>query len=104
MKSARVAPRWFVAALRRIDRRLTIYWNDRKGTWEIAERTRRIFVEGMHNGKPIQKLGDRWNRILYVKDVGSKILEFIKRIDMSRFENTQQMIDELEIDASEAPA
>ena len=100
MKSARVAPRWFVAALKRIDRSLTVYWDSRKAVWVIAERARRVFDMGLHNGLPIQTMGDRFHRVLYVKDFGSKILDYLRRVQCNQFETVQQMVDKLDLDAS----
>jgi len=87
--------------LRRVDRRLAVYFNDRKGCWVIAERTRRIHNEGTLNGRPFQRMGDRFTRIFYLQGLGSRVIDYLRRVDMSRFKSVQEMVAGLDIDEAE---
>lgn len=97
----RVAPRSFVAMLRRVDRRLAVYFEPQKGCWVIAERTRRIHNEGILDGKPFQRIGPRLTRIFYLQGLGSRVIDWLRRLDMSRFRSVEQMVKELEMDSGE---
>ncbi len=87
--------------LRRVDRRLTVYHDDRKGCWVLAERTRRIHNEGTLNGKPFQRMGDRLTRIFYLQGLGSRVIDWLRRADMSRFKSVKEMVAGLDLDDAE---
>ncbi len=90
--------------LRRVDRRLTVYFEPRKGCWVIAERTRRIHNEGTLNGKPLQRMGPRATRIFYLQGLGSRVIDYLRRVDMSRFKTVKEMVAALDIDSAEVAA
>ena len=67
----------------------------------IAERTRRIHNEGTLNGRPFQRMGDRFTRIFYLQGLGSRVIDYLRRVDMSRFKSVKEMVAGLDIDEAE---
>lgn len=41
-------------------------------------------------------------RVIYVEELGSRVLDYVRRVDARRFSSMDQMIHELEIDKSDS--
>ena len=94
----RTAPLWFRRKLQAVDRRLNVFWHDAKKRWIIAERVPRAIFLGVRETGPMYLINKQDNRVFVVEDLGTQILEWLRRARMNRFESVEKMVEELEID------
>lgn len=98
MKPTRTPPGWFLRKLKAIDGRYTARWSDAKNRWIIQERVPWATYVGISEGRPIYRTFHKHLRIIYAAELGSHVLEWVKRACIRRFETVDQMVKELNID------
>lgn len=98
MQTTRIAPAWFVRKLKAIDSRLSVFWNDRLKRWTIAETVSHANRVGRLGEDTLYRVIRKTPRVFYCEDLGSRVLEAVRRLDMRRFSSMDQMIQELQID------
>jgi hypothetical protein len=99
---ARTPPQWFQRRLKAFDRRLDCRWSDAHGHWVIAERVPRVVFVGTAEGMTLHKMEPRYDRVFYVLELGTQIIDWLRRNDMKRFASVESMVQALEIDSNEA--
>jgi hypothetical protein len=97
----RTPPSWFIRKLKAIDRRLTAEWKEGLERWVIAERVRWGVFSGIHEGQSLYYVKTRTPRVFYVEELGTHVLEWLRRADMRRFKTIDQMEEELEMNKSD---
>lgn len=103
MTQARTPPRWFEAKLRAINRKLRVRWEIYKNMWVIEESVPWAVDKGRFGAGRFYSGKRHWMRVVYAQDLGSRILDYVRRVDMRRFSSMERMIEELEIDKSDRP-
>lgn len=94
----RTPPSWFVRELKRINRHFSVRWHPSKGAWSIDEGVRWSVYRGLREGAPVYTIGRRPLRGLYFSDLGSGVLDMIKRADPRRFRTVEDLVEGLGID------
>jgi len=90
---------WFLRKLRAIDSSFSVHWDDKISRWIISEGVPwavRVCVAPL-----LYTTHRRKQRIVFAAELGSHVLEWVKRSLMRRFETVDQMVKEMEIDKSE---
>lgn len=99
--STRTPPAWFVRKLREINRHFSVAWNPNRGKWMIQEGVRWTTYQNTRNGAPVYRMHRRPTPALYVAELGSHVLDIVRRNDPRRYRNIDDMIDVLGIDKNE---
>lgn len=94
----RKAPAWFVRKLKDIDRRLMVIWDDARHCWAICEKYPTVKFRGIGRGIRVYQMLARPERRFSFKDLGTGILDYIRRVDTRRFDSVDGMIAALDID------
>lgn len=95
----RTPPQWFSAKLKAIDRRLDVYWHAPIERWVIAERVPRVSFVGHREGMALYRFFHRPERVFLFDELGSGILDYLRRVDMKRFGSVSEMVEALDLDA-----
>lgn len=96
---ARTPPRWFTDKLKAVDRRLDVFWHDGLERWVITERVPRAVFVGARSDMALYHIRGRGDRVFIIEDLGSRILDFLRRNDMTRFGTVEEMVKALDLDA-----
>ena len=94
----RKPPAWFLSKLRAIDPRLTVVWKPSLQRWMVGERLRWAVSVGIHEQGQIYRIKDHVTRIFLAEDLGTRVLEWARRLRISRFNSVEHMVKDLKID------
>ena len=97
----RTAPLWFRRELRAISPRLTVEWKPEKQRWLISEAVPWAVRLGRTDGADLYRIVQRGQRVVWAEELGSKILEWIRRVKISRFTSKDQLMKELDVESSD---
>lgn len=96
--ASRTPPAWFVRKLRALDKAFMVKWDDVKSRWVISEGVPWA-VRVCTDPVCITTTYPRPHRLFWVAgDLGSHVLDWVKRSMTRRFETVEQMTRELDID------
>ena len=96
----RTAPGWFVAELKALSPRLTVTWRPEKQRWLIEEAVPWAVHIGWADGSELYRIGRRGQRVVWAKELGGRVLEWIRRVDVTRFSNQAEMMKKLDMESS----
>ena len=96
--ATRTPPRWFTRKLADLDRDLEIAWSDTKNRWIISEKVRAAVRIVHETGLSIFKIRTRLERVFYAEELGTHVLDWVRRSNMRRFESVEAMVREMGID------
>ena len=88
---SRQPPSWFVAKLKAIDRRLTVHWHEAKERWVVAEMVPWMNYVGVSGGASLYRALPHPQRVVFAAELGSGVLEWVRRLQMSRFDGVEHM-------------
>ena len=96
----RTPPMWFQARLKAIDRRLSVAWHDGMSRWVISERVPRVSFVGNFDGAALHAMRGRGERVLILDDLGTQVLDYLRRLDMTRYGSVAEMVKALDLDGA----
>jgi len=97
----RTPPTWFAKALRAIDHRLRVRWLPAQRRWMITERVPGAVFCGLLGSVPLYRVSQQEQRVVFCEELGSRVLDWVRRVDMSRFQTQDDMIKRLNVDESD---
>lgn len=102
----RTAPPWFIRKLKAIDPCLDVEWRenlgpDKLGRWMVGERLRwSVFTGFGPDGSPVYHVRSRLVRVIFAEELGSRVLDWLRRLRINRFDTVDQMDDELDMEGT----
>lgn len=94
----RKAPSWFVRALKALNPHFSVEWDSQHKLWAVKEAVRHSSLVASLEGAPVYRIGRRPETALRFADVGSRLLDYVRRNDPRRYRSVEQMIKKLRID------
>ena len=99
----RTAPSWFVRALRALNPHFSVKWDARGKVWMVQESVRHSTQVATLQGAPVFRIHRRPETALRFADLGSRLLDYVRRNDPRRYRSVEQMVNKLRIDEGERP-
>lgn len=100
----RQAPTWFVRALAALNPHFSVEWDQKHSLWAIKESVRHSsLVMSTPEGAPVFRMHRRPETALRFADLGSRLLQHIRKNDPRRYRDISQMVKQLRIDDRARP-
>lgn len=78
-------------------------WDEKQNLWAVQESVRHSQLVTSIEGAPVYRMHRRPETALRFADVGSRLLDSVRRNDPRRYNSVQQMVKKLKIDDRERP-
>lgn len=98
MSQQRKVPSWFAKALKAVNAHFTVEWDAAQGLWAVKESVRHSTLAAVVEGAPVYRIRRRPETALRFAELGSKLLDYVRRNDPRRYRSVEQMVKQLRID------
>jgi hypothetical protein len=94
----RKAPAWFVRALKALNPHFSVEWDQTHKLWAVREAVRHSSLAAEVEGAPVYRIRRRPETALRFAELGSRLLDYVRRNDPRRYRSVEHMVKKLRID------